>query len=279
MSSNERRVLLSFDVEEFDLPLEFGGRISEFEQLEVGRRGLEAALELLDTIGVPATLFTTGRLGEHASDLLREASGRHEIASHGVRHDRFEPADFLRSREMLENITGTEVRGFRMARLQPVDAALARSAGYEYDSSENPIRLPGRYDNRHLPRTPRLEDGLLRIPISTTPRLRIPLFWLAFRHLPRAFLRSSLDRTLEWDGHLVLFFHPWELLDLRAYRGAMPRLVRYRGGKTLCTRLEQELGRLRERARFVTMRAFARDRRQALEAEAVPDEPDLDARS
>jgi hypothetical protein len=270
---------LSFDVEEFDLPLEFGGRISESEQLEVGRRGLEEALELLEKIGVKATLFTTGRLGEHAADVLRSASRRHEIASHGVRHDRFEPDDFVRSREMLEKITDSEVRGFRMARLQPVDANTARSAGYEYDSSENPIRLPGRYDNRHLPRTPRMEGDLVRIPISTTPRMRIPLFWLAFRHLPRAILRSALDRTLEADGHLVLFFHPWELLDLRGYRGAMPRLVRHRGGKALRSRLVQELGRLQEYGSFETMTTFARDRRKELQAEAVPDAPDLDATS
>ena len=94
MSNKDKRVLLSFDVEEFDLPLEFGGQISESEQLEIGRQGLEEALHLLDRIGVQATLFTTARLAEHASNTLRDCAGKHEIASHGMRHDRFEPEDF-----------------------------------------------------------------------------------------------------------------------------------------------------------------------------------------
>ena len=269
MSNKDKRVLLSFDVEEFDLPLEFGGQISESEQLEIGRQGLEEALHLLDRIGVQATLFTTARLAEHASNTLRDCAGKHEIASHGMRHDRFEPEDFRSSREALEQITESEVVGFRMARLQPVDAQTAAAAGYAYDSSENPIRLPGRYDNRHLPRTPRLEDGLLRIPISTTPRLRIPLFWLAFRHLPLMILRRSLDRTLTHDGHLVLFFHPWELLELRAYRNYMPRVIRHRGGKSLRRRLEEELPRLGEHAPFATMAPFAREQKQKLHAEVT----------
>lgn len=264
MSPREKRVLLSFDVEEFDLPNEFGGDIPEQEQLEIGTRGFEEALELLDATGVIGTLFTTARLGEHAPRQLKEAAGSHEIASHGMRHDRFVPQDYLRSREVLQDLTQTEVTGFRMARLQPVDTELARNAGYEYDSSENPIRLPGRYDNRHLPRVPRLEGDLLRIPISTTPRMRVPLFWLSFRHMPGPLLRESLDRTLEADGHLVLFFHPWELLDLRAHRRNMPRVVRHGGGKKLRERLRREIDRLSQVASFTTTASFARERREEL---------------
>lgn len=258
MNESRPRVLLSFDVEEFDLPNDFSGSVSEQEQLDVGRESFESMLELLDQMDIPATLFTTARIGEHCSDLLKHAATRHEIASHGVRHDRFEPDDFTRSKSILESISGVEVTGFRMARLQPVDVRRARSAGYDYDSSENPIRLPGRYDNRHLPRTPRIEDDLVRIPISTTPRRRIPLFWLAFRHLPRPILRSALTRTLAADGQLVLFFHPWELLELRRSRHPMPRIVRYGGGRRLARRIRDELGRLRDRADFALMRDLAK---------------------
>ena len=104
----------------------------------------------------------------------------------------------------------------------------------------------------HLPRTPRLEDGLLRIPISATPQLRIPLFWLGFRHLPRPVLRACLNRTLAADGRLVLFFHPWELLKLDR-RLPMPTVVRRGGGPRLERRLETELKRLKDRAEFARM--------------------------
>ncbi|MDG2029375.1 MAG: DUF3473 domain-containing protein [Phycisphaerales bacterium] len=257
MNSPRPRVLLSFDVEEYDLPNDFGGSVGLDEQLAVGREAFERTLELLARLDMPSTLFITARIGEHCADLVRDASAVHEIASHGVRHDRFEPGDYERSRTMLESISGAEVSGFRMARLQPVDAKQARAAGYDYDSSENPIRLPGRYDNRHLPRTPRMEEDLVRIPVSTTPRRRIPLFWLAFRHLPRPLLRASLERTLAADGHLVVFFHPWELLELRRSKHPMPRVVRHGGGKRLAGRIEKELGRLRDRADFCLMRELA----------------------
>ena len=246
------RIHLSFDVEEFDLPNEYGADIPLERQLEIGRRGFEKTLDLLDRLDIETTLFTTSRFGEHSADLLRDAASRHEIASHGVRHDTFVESDFAESRARLMQLTGTEVQGFRMPRLQHVQPGLARAAGYAYDSSENPVRLPGRYDNRHLPRTPRMEDGLLRIPISATPRLRIPLFWLGFRHLPGPILRSSLDRTLATDHRLVLFFHPWELLEPDRSL-PMPGVVRRGGGKRLERRLEKELGRLKDQAVFARM--------------------------
>ena len=246
------RIYLSFDVEEFDLPNEYGAELPLERQLEIGQRGFETTLELLDRLDIPATLFTTSRFGTHAASLLKDASTTHEIASHGVRHDTFSEGDFARSRTELMELTGTEVVGFRMPRLQHVQPELARSAGYAYDSSENPIRLPGRYDNRHLPRTPRIENGLLRVPISATPQWGIPLFWLGFRHLPRPLLRRSLDRTLAADGRLVLFFHPWELLELDS-RLPMPAVVRRGGGPRLERRLETELKRLKDRADFAHM--------------------------
>ena len=250
--TDSARIYLSLDVEEYDLPNEFGANLPLERQMAIGKAGFERALELLSRLDIPATLFTTSRFADHTSDLLRSATESHEIASHGVRHDTFANDDFLSSRQRLETITGAPVRGFRMPRLQYVDPALALAAGYEYDSSENPIRLPGRYDNRHLPRTPRIQDRLLRVPISTTPRMRIPLFWLGFRHLPTPLLRSCLNRTLAADGRLVLFFHPWELL--KSERSLpMPLSVRTGGGPRLEQKLERELRRLKDQAEFSRM--------------------------
>ena len=221
LSRESPRVMLSFDVEEFDLPNEYGGSISLEQQLSIGASGLAAAMRLVDELQISVTLFTTARMAEYVRDQIPDLARRHEIASHGVRHDIFEKEHYAESRTRLQDVANTEVTGFRMARLQPVDVTELIESGYRCDSSENPIRLPGRYDNRHLPRTPRLEQGLVRIPISTSPRLRVPLFWIAFRHLPGPILRHTLDRTLRHDGHLNLFFHPWELLDnsLRTQRG------------------------------------------------------------
>jgi hypothetical protein len=56
----------------------------------------------------------------------------------------------------------------------------------------------------------------------------------------------------------VLFFHPWELLDLRRFGFPMPRIVRHGGGERLARRMRDELGRLRDVASFSSMRDFAK---------------------
>lgn len=255
MTFDSPTVHLSFDVEEFDLPNECGGDLSLEEQLAFGRHGLETVLPWLDSLDIKTTLFTTARFAEHAPDLLRPATSRHEIASHAVRHDTFENGDYLASRSALSTLLDVEVVGFRRPRLQPIDVAACRAAGYQYDSSENPIRLPGRYDNRHLLRTPRMDNGLLRIPISASPRWRIPLFWLSWGNLPMPLLRRALERTLAADGRLVLFFHPWEFIAVPT-RIPMPRIVRRRTGPRLLDRVDKELRRLQRMATFEPMRSM-----------------------
>ena len=251
MSHSTPTVHLSFDVEEFDLPNEYGGALPLEEQLELGEQGFRTVLPWMNELGASCTMFTTARFAEHAPELVREAAKSHEIASHGVRHDRFDTPDYSESRQRLEAVTGNTITGFRRPRLQPIDPDACRLAGYRYDSSENPVRLPGRYDNRHLKRTPRHEDGLLRVPISASPRLRIPLFWLAWGNLPRPILRSALDRTLAHDGRLVLFFHPWEFIELPEV--PMPRVVRRRVGPRLLERVDRELRRLGRNVEFKPM--------------------------
>ena len=253
MSVSDPAIYLSLDVEEFDLPNEYGGDLPLETQLQIGRSGLERVLPWLEDLGATSTMFTTARFAEHTPELVRKAATQHEIASHGVRHDTFdESTDYAESRSQLESIIGTEICGFRRPRLQPIDVTACQEAGYLYDSSENPIRLPGRYDNRHLPRTPRIEDGLLRIPISTSPLLRIPLFWLAWGNLPRMFLRNALDRALAADGRLVLFFHPWEFVEPPSV--PMPRVVKRRLGPRLLDLVDRELRRLSGKATFRPMR-------------------------
>ena len=77
-----RYVLLSFDVEEFDMPLEFGHSITLTEQLEAGKKGLDAILPLLDHSDVSSTLFTTAFFASTYPAAIRILAQKHEIASH-----------------------------------------------------------------------------------------------------------------------------------------------------------------------------------------------------
>ena len=52
-------ILLSFDIEEFDMPLEYNGEIPLDEQLAVSRKGLQNILRILNQNQVKATFFST----------------------------------------------------------------------------------------------------------------------------------------------------------------------------------------------------------------------------
>jgi hypothetical protein len=154
---------------------------------------------------------------------------------------------------------GVPVRGFRAPHMSEVAAAELAAAGYAYDSSEHPTWIPGRYNRLGVPRRAVRRDGLLSVPASVTPLLRLPLFWLSFKNLPGWLIRLASAWTLRADGYLVLYFHPWEFADLSAY--PLPRYVRRVHGPRLVRRLARYLRWLSARATFVTLAEFERTRR------------------
>lgn len=250
MTPSAPTILLSFDVEEFDAPVERGRPMEMAEQMEWGARGYARVLALLEELRVPATMFTTANFAQWHPELVRAAAVRHETASHGFLHAHFAEEDLLRSRLVLEELSGTPVTGFRRARLQPTAPQMIHQAGYRYDSSENPIWLPGRYNNLGKPRVPYRKGELWEVPISATPVLRLPLFWLAMKNLPMPVVLRAAQRCLEHDGLLNMFWHPWEFIDLRA--SGLPRYMRRVDGEGMCDRLAHLVEWLRPRGLFRT---------------------------
>jgi peptidoglycan/xylan/chitin deacetylase (PgdA/CDA1 family) len=238
------RILLSFDVEEFDTPLEYGHAISEEEQFRVSLQGLLDILALLERTQVTATFFTTANFAVHHPDLVRQIAIRHEVASHGFFHGTFADADLARSKAELERITGQPVVGFRRARMAATGQRPILDAGYRYNSSENPTWIPGRYNHFFDSRRPYYFEDLLNIPASVTPLVRFPLFWLSFKNFPLAAVKLASRWTLQADGCLNLYFHPWEFSDLSSYR--VPRYVKRIDGQALADRLERYIRWLRK---------------------------------
>lgn len=242
---------LSFDVEEFDMPLEYGHAIDPGRQLSVGREGLERILPLLGRPGLCATLFTTAHFAETYPEDMRPLALRHEIASHTYFHSRFETGHLRASRLRLEEVTGARVTGLRMPRMRQVPMSDVASAGYRYDASLHPTWLPGRYNNLHLPRHVHVSQGVARVPASVTPLLRLPLFWLAFKNYPYRVYLHLCRHTLRIDGHLSLYLHPWEFTDVRAF-GLPAYTVRGCTGRLL-ERLHRLVDDLAGEAEFVRM--------------------------
>ena len=249
-----RYVLLSFDVEEFDMPLEYGFPISAEEQMQVGKRGLDAIQPLLADPALTTTLFTTANFAMHYPDAIRQLAKKHEIASHTFYHSNFCEEDLLSSKNKLEEISGTTVTGLRMPRMRKVSMAEVKKAGYLYDSSVNPTWLPGRYNNLHLPRTLYTEDGVARIPASVSPFIRVPLFWLSFKNLPYPLFKMLALQTLRKDGYLCLYFHPWEFTDINQY--GLPEYTKKLNGDPLLHRLHQLVYDLKKEADFISMNGF-----------------------
>ncbi len=172
-----------------------------------GWRGIDEGaprlMDLLERWSIPATLFVTGALARRKPEQVRDWIARgHELGCHGDAHVRLATMSTRAAREDLARATETlsrfaRVRSFRAPNLDlpyPLLPVLAQ-LGYELDSSE------GRH--KHLFARMRRDPLLLRVPASTTSSIL---------RLPPALTAPILSRLA---APLVLFIHPWELVDLR----------------------------------------------------------------
>ena len=247
-------ILLTFDVEEFDLPLEFKEEITLNRQMEIGKEGLDVITNVINEHAVACTLFTTGSFAKTYPEVVKDLSAKHEIASHALFHSTFKTTDLLESKLLLQDITGKQVEGFRMPRMKPVNVIDLKNAGYTYDASINPTVLPGRYNNLHLSRTFYRENNFLRMPGSVTPNLRIPLFWLSFKNFPYKLYLKLAMQTLQKDGYLSLYFHPWEFTDISVFK--LPFYIKKLSGIALTERLNLLIDDLKKVAAFSSVKDY-----------------------
>lgn len=208
-------ICLTFDLEEFDLPLEYKQDITVAEQLHVSTEGLHALLPLL--ANAECTFFTTGFYAEKNPAVIKELAVRHEIASHAFFHSAFVREDMQKSKLTLESISGQKVTGFRMPRMEEVDHEALAAAGYRYDSSINPTYIPGRYNHFDKPKIIHRKNELIIFPASVTPRARTPLFWLTFKNTNIKWYCRQVEKCLAAYGYANLYFHPWEFADLSRF--------------------------------------------------------------
>ncbi|MDO4790047.1 MAG: polysaccharide deacetylase family protein [Porphyromonas sp.] len=247
-------VFLSFDIEEFDAPIEFGCPISFEKQIDISARGTEAVLDLLKEKGVKATFFCTATFAMERPNLIqRIVQEGHELASHGFYHSSFKIEDLLNSRLKLQEISGYDVVGFRMPRMQNVPGYAIKQAGYKYDSSLNPTWMPGRYNNLGKPTRPFISpDQLPILPASVTPILRFPLFWLSFHNLPMEIFNDLCLYTYRNKSYFNIYFHPWEFVHLPSEPSVkLPFYMRQNTGEEALYRLSELIDRLkRQQAPF-----------------------------
>lgn len=185
-------------------------------------------LALLQRHDTRATFFILGWVAERCPDLVREiAAAGHEIASHGYGHelvynqspDEFR-RDLRRSKEILEGLTGSQVRGYRAPSFSinpetPWALDVLVDEGFTYDSSVFPTSFHDRYGFSGSSLSPfRFGNGLVELPLSTV-RIggkNIPAAGGGyFRLFPYLFFRHLAQRINAEGRALVFYLHPWEL--------------------------------------------------------------------
>lgn len=255
------KVLISFDVEEFDLPREHKAEISLEEGVEVSAQGLNRILKVLDRTGVKATFFCTGNFASARSDLMKKiAADGHEVACHGVDHFRPKDSDVENSKEIVEKVVGVKVHGYRQPRMKKIDYEELKRCGYKYDSSVNPAYIPGRYNNSKMPRQPFVKNGIVEIPVSVVTSVRVPMFWLALHIFPKRMYYGLAKMVLKQNGYFATYFHPWEFAELVEY-SAVPGYIKHNSGMKMAGRLEGLIREMQKNgAEFATYDEFAKEK-------------------
>lgn len=228
-------------------------------------------LTIFDHFDVRGTFFVLGWVAERYPQLVKDiAAGGHEIACHGYSHRLvYEqlPKEFhqetLRSKSLLEDITGSAVLGYRAASYSIVRESLwatdiLAELGFVYDSSIFPVH----HDRYGIPDAPRVPhrmstpngSSIVEWPLATANILgyRLPVAGGGYFRLLPYWLSSwglaSINRREQRP--FIFYLHPWEI-DPGQPRVAASRLSRFRHYTNL-GKCEERLLRLLGEFRFGT---------------------------
>ena len=231
-----KSILLTFDLEEFDLPKEYYLNITEKEMYEISLEGLNNLLNILNRNKIKATFFTTANFAIKYPEIIKELSKKHEIASHGYSHSMPLTLENIKNaKEVKENIIKKEIKGFRAPRWDLRNLNIVSSSEFKYDSSTHPIYLPGRYNNLSQKRNIQKKNNLIEIPASTIfPNFSI--FWLTFKNFPLIYSKIFTKINFLNSRYTMLVQHPWEFADIENIK--IPKYIKNPCGKKLTKKLE-----------------------------------------
>jgi polysaccharide deacetylase family protein (PEP-CTERM system associated) len=193
-------------------------------------RNFRGLLELLADGGGTATCFFIGYFARRFPHLVREAiAAGHEIGSHSYFHRlvyEMSPVEFqedaLASRKLLEDISGTAVRGYRAPAFSVTERTpwffdKLAEAGYAYDSSVFPARhqTGGLATSRLEPHRVEAAAGTItEFPITVVQTLGKPMCFFGggyLRLFPYRLIRTMGRRALNEGRPIVFYIHPREI--------------------------------------------------------------------
>ncbi|HEX4683517.1 MAG TPA: XrtA system polysaccharide deacetylase [Gemmatimonadaceae bacterium] len=299
-ATTPRRVrhIFSVDVEEYFQVNAFERSVCRDRWTDYPSRveeSTDALLSLLAEHEATATFFCLGWVAERHKRLIRRiAEAGHEVASHGWWHRRvteLSRAEFewevRSSKQLLEDITGCEVVGYRAPSFSIVRGLewaldILVEQGYRYDSSLFPIRRSG-YGYAHglaIPHTwVQAAGSLVELPPATlnTCGLRVPAAGGGYlRQLPLELIRAAVRQHASNGFPAMLYIHPWELDpgQPRLPVGAVTRLRHYRGIGRTVDRLRKLLGEFQ----FTAAVQYMKEMRPTTPMYRAAESPELPAR-
>ncbi len=223
--------LLTFDIEDglnLNLRQNFGYSMNPTDRVVINTNRI---LDLLGKYDVKGTFFILGEIAEFYPDLIRRIhDSGHEIGVHGYNHLLFtknEPetiySEISRAKDLLENITKTEVKGhrapaFSITKDTPWAFEVIKKAGFYYDSSVVPATnlkygIDGFDKSVSMINT---EFGeLIEVPISFINYSGVNIPYLGGSYLirsPKWMFNSWLTDSKYRDQveYLMLYLHPYE---------------------------------------------------------------------
>ena len=193
-------------------------------------KNTQRILDIFEARDIKATFFTLGWVAERYPDLVKRIiKDGHELACHGYEHIRVTEQtpeqfreDVSRTKKILEELGGKEVKGYRAAsysigakNLWALD--ILQEEGFEYSSSIYPVKhdLYGMPDAPRFMFEPIAGSDFKEIPITTVKfgSKNLPCGGGGFfRFYPYVFSKwafNHVNNTEKQPG--IFYFHPWEI--------------------------------------------------------------------
>jgi peptidoglycan/xylan/chitin deacetylase (PgdA/CDA1 family) len=237
------KIVLTFDVER-DIPGVFNSYFGV-------KTGLLKILNILDEFNIKSTFFCTGDIIGHLPDYVKNIERKdHEVACHSLNHQRLNQLEYNECYQMisqnkilLEDLCQQSVIiGFRAPYLKaPLFLfKILASLGFKYDSS---ISSPKNLKNYQI--------KLCQIHEFPPSNFNI---YFRFPVNLQFFLKGLFNKNL-----VVLYFHPWEAIDMKSLILNQPNLFnRYRNLLFRPDRWVNTGDKFLDRLRFFIMEALSK---------------------
>ena len=260
----QKRFLATFDIEDWFHAENVRGSLPthDWDRLESRLEpNVHELLDILAAVQARSTFFVLGWVAERYPSLVhRIVAEGHEVASHTHLHRNLNQLtpheikeELSRSKDQLEQVAGSEVRGVRAPNFSISDLVLdlVAEAGYRYDSSYFGFKQHDRYGQISAAIPPgepvaEVRPGLLEIQMTRVPIATVQVPWAGgayFRLIPYPVFRWGVAKHLRSNPWFTFYFHPWELDPDEVPPSGMPRTLRFRA-YTGRSRTRRDLRRL-----------------------------------